>query len=87
MAYDKYGTKDPSKPGVDWMTPQEVSAMVTAMGDKPTNYVKSKTPDAADKWVDVFVKEGRALSKQNPAGSSWIEKIDCSKHASVIQIK
>jgi C4-dicarboxylate-binding protein DctP len=87
MAYDKYGTKDPSKPGVYWMNAKEVSAMVTAMGDKPTNYVKSKTPDAADKWVDTFVKEGKELSKQNPAGSSWIEKVDCSKHASTIVIK
>jgi hypothetical protein len=33
------------------------------------------------------VKEGRELSKANPAGSSWIEKIDCSKHAAKIQIK
>ena len=87
MAYDKYGTKDPSKPGIYWMNPQEVSAMVGAMGDKTTNYVKSKTPDAADKWVDNFVKEGRELSKQHPAGSSWIEKVDCAKHAAVINIK
>jgi len=87
MAYDKYGTKDPSKPGVYWMTPDEVSAMVTAMGDAPTQYVKSKTPDAADPWVDTFVKEGRELSKRHPAGSSWIEKVDCSKHASKIVIK
>jgi len=87
MAYDKYGTKDPSKPGIYWMTPQEVSAMVTAMGDAPTRYVKSKTPDAANPWVDTFVKEGRELSKQNPPGTSWIEKVDCSKHASKIVIK
>jgi len=87
IAYDKYGTKDPSKPGVYWMTPQEVSAMVSAMGDAPTRYVKSKTPAAASQWVDTFVKEGRELSKQHPAGSSWIEKVDCSKHASKIVIK
>ncbi|HLF38561.1 MAG TPA: hypothetical protein VI545_02680 [Burkholderiales bacterium] len=87
MAYDKYGTKDPSKPGVYWLTPQEVSAMVTAMGDSTINYVKSKTPADANPWVDSFVKEGRELSKQNPAGSSWIEKVDCSKHAAKIVIK
>ena len=87
MAYEKYGTKDPSKPGVYWMTPQEVSAMVNAMGDAAVRYVKSKTPPEAAKWVDLFVKEGRELSQQNPAGSSWIEKIDCSKHASKIVIK
>jgi TRAP-type C4-dicarboxylate transport system substrate-binding protein len=87
IAYDKYGTKDPSKPGVYWMTSTEVSAMVTAMGDAAVNYVKSKTPPAAAKWVDSFVQEGRELSKQHPSGSSWIEKVDCSKHASVIVVK
>ena len=87
MAYDKYGTKDPSKPGVYWMTPQEVSAMVGAMGDAAVRYVKSKTPPAAAPWVDKFVQEGRELSKKNPSGSSWIEKVDCAKHASVIIIK
>jgi TRAP-type C4-dicarboxylate transport system substrate-binding protein len=87
MAYEKYGTKDPSKPGVYWMSPAEVSAMVTAMGDAAVNYVKSKTPAAAAPWVDKFVQEGRALSQKHPSGSSWIEKVDCAKHASVIKIK
>jgi hypothetical protein len=57
------------------------------MGDAAVRYVKSKTPPEAAKWVDLFVKEGRELSQQNPSGSSWIEKIDCSKHASKIVIK
>ena len=87
IAYEKYGTKDPSKPGVYWMTPQEVSALVAAMGDAPTRYVKSKTPKEAAQWVDTFVKEGRELSKQHPAGSSWIEKVDCSKHAAKLAVK
>jgi C4-dicarboxylate-binding protein DctP len=87
MAYDKYGTKDPSKPGIYWMTPDEVGAMVTAMGDAPTQYVKSKTPQAANPWVDTFVKEGREMSKKYPTGTSWIEKVDCSKHAASINIK
>ncbi|MGQ0750659.1 MAG: TRAP transporter substrate-binding protein [Betaproteobacteria bacterium] len=87
MAYEKYGTKDPSKPGVYWLNPQEVNAMVSAIGDSAIKYVKSKTPKEAAPWVDTFVKEGRELSKQHPSGSSWIEKVDCSKHASKIVIK
>jgi TRAP-type C4-dicarboxylate transport system substrate-binding protein len=87
MTYDKYGTKDPSKPGVYWMTQQEVTAMTSAVGDASTRYVKSKTPPEAAKWVDTFVQEGRQLSQQNPAGTSWIEKVDCSKHASKIVIR
>jgi TRAP-type C4-dicarboxylate transport system substrate-binding protein len=87
MSYDKYGTKDVSKPGIYWMSPDEVKAMVDKAGDSPTRYVKSKTPKEADKWIDLFVKEGRELSKNNPVGSSWIEKIDCAKYASVSIIK
>ncbi len=87
MTYDKYGTKDPSKPGVYWMSPQEVTALTGALGDGPARWVKSKVPAAAVKWVDTFADEGRALSRQNPPGSSWIEKVDCSKHASKIVIK
>jgi hypothetical protein len=87
MTYDKYGTKDPSKPGVYWMTPQEVTALTGALGDGPARWVKSKVPPPAVKWVDTFKAEGQELSKQHPAGSSWIEKLDCRKHASVIVIK
>jgi C4-dicarboxylate-binding protein DctP len=87
MTYDKYGTKDPSKPGVYWMTPQEVSVMTGAVGDATARFVKSKVPAAAQPWVDTFAKEGRELSQQNPPGSSWIEKVDCQKYASQIHIK
>jgi TRAP-type C4-dicarboxylate transport system substrate-binding protein len=87
LTYEKYGTKDPSKPGVYWMTPQEVTAMTSAVGDATARFVKSKIPAAAQPWVDTFAKEGRDLSQQNPPGSSWIEKIDCQKYASQIHIK
>jgi TRAP-type C4-dicarboxylate transport system substrate-binding protein len=87
MTYEKYGTKDPSKPGVYWMSPQEVAALTGALGDGPTRWVKSKTPPAANEWIDTFRKEGQELSQKNPPGSSWIEKVDCSKHASKIIIK
>src|SRR5687768_13669915 len=87
MTYEKYGTKDPSKPGVYWMSAQESAALTSALGQGPTNWVKSKTPQPAHKWVDQFREEGKKLSAANPIGSSWIEKVDCSKHASKIIIK
>jgi C4-dicarboxylate-binding protein DctP len=87
MTYEKYGTKDPSKPGVYWMTPQEAAQLTSALGEGPTRWVKSKVPQPALQWVDTFRKEGAELSRANPVGSSWIEKIDCSKHASQIIIR
>ena len=87
MTYEKYGTKDPSKPGVYWMTSQEISAITNALGNGPTQWVKSKIPQAANPWVDTFRQEGRELSQKHPPGSSWVEKVDCSKHASKIVIR
>jgi TRAP-type C4-dicarboxylate transport system substrate-binding protein len=87
MTYEKYGTKDPSKPGVYWMSGEEVVHLTSALGDGPTRWIKSKMPPPAAELVDQFKKEGRELSEKNPPGSSWIEKVDCSKHASKIVIK
>lgn len=87
LTYAKYGTKDPSKPGVYWMSPAEVDKMVSAVGSASSDYVKTKVPADAKPWVDTFVKESRELSKANPPGSSWIEKIDCQKYTSKIIIK
>jgi len=87
LTYERYGTKDPSKPGVYWMTPQEVTAMTSAVGDATSRFVKSKMPPEAAQWTDLFVKEGRELSRQHPVGSSWIEKVDCKQYASMIVIK
>lgn len=87
MTYDKYGTKDPSKPGVYWMNATEVTALTGALGDGPSRWVKSKVPPPAQALVDQFKAEGQALSKAHPSGSSWIEKIDCSKHAAKIIIR
>jgi C4-dicarboxylate-binding protein DctP len=87
MTYEKYGTKDPSKPGVYWLNPQEVNALTSQLGDGPSRWVKSKMPPEGQKLVDQFKAEGEKLSAANPPGSSWIEKIDCAKHASKIIIK
>jgi len=87
LTYEKYGTKDPSKPGVYWMTPQESAQLTAALGDGPARWVKSKVPQPAQQWVDIFRKEGAELSRANPIGSSWIDKVDCSKYASQIVIR
>jgi TRAP-type C4-dicarboxylate transport system substrate-binding protein len=87
LTYEKYGTKDPSKPGVYWMKPEEVSALTSAVGDSTTRFIKTKAPAEAAKWVDTFVQEGRELSKQYPVGSSPLEKLDCSKYKSQIVIR
>jgi TRAP-type C4-dicarboxylate transport system substrate-binding protein len=87
MTYEKYGTKDPSKPGVYWMTPEEVDKLVDAVGDASRRFVKSKMPPDSAGMVDQFASEARALNKANPPGSSPIEKTDCAPYKSIIVIK
>ena len=69
------------------MSAQEVEKFTSALGDGPARWIKSKMPPPAQQLVDNFKKEGEELSRQNPPGSTWIEKIDCSKHASKIVIR
>jgi hypothetical protein len=69
------------------MTPQESKQLTSAVGDASIRYVKSKIPQQAVPLLEQFVQEGHELSQKYPPGSSWIEKIDCSKFTSVIHIK
>ena len=77
---DKYGTKDPSKPGIYILTEAEQEPFVEKLGSATTDWVKSKTPKDADPWADKFVEEAKAASKAHPLGSSDLEKTDCSKY-------
>jgi hypothetical protein len=69
------------------MSAQESAQLTAALGDGPSRWIKSKMPPAGQQLVDNFKKEGQDLSRANPVGSSWIEKVDCSKHASKIVIR
>jgi len=77
---DKYGTKDPSKPGIYILTEDEQKPFADRLGNATTDWVKSKTPKDADPWADKFVVEAKAASKAHPLGSSDLEKTDCSKY-------
>jgi TRAP-type C4-dicarboxylate transport system substrate-binding protein len=76
---DKYGTKDPSKPGIYILSPEQQEAFASQLGTATTEWVKSKTPDDANKWADKFVQEAKAASKAHPMGSSELEKTDCAQ--------
>jgi TRAP-type C4-dicarboxylate transport system substrate-binding protein len=77
----KYRTEDPSKPGIYVLTQKEQKVLADKMGDATINWIKSNTPDDANKWVDRFADEARAAVAENPLGSSEIEKTDCSELA------
>src|SRR5690606_4474639 len=75
---DRFGTEDPSKPGIYLASADEQKALAEALGDATSEWVKSNTPDDANQWVDKFAEEARAASEAHPIGSSELEKTDCA---------
>ncbi len=76
---DKFGTDDPSKPGIYIMKEEEAGKLAAKLGSATSDWIKENTPDAANEWVDKFAAEAKAAVKANPVGSSELEKTDCAK--------
>lgn len=76
---DKYVTKDSTKPGIYVLSPDEAGSFSSKLGNATADWVKSKTPDDANKLVDAFVKDARAAVKAHPLGTDALEKTDCSE--------
>lgn len=77
MLVDKYGTEDPSKPGIYVMKSDESSALAAKLGSATSDWIKGNTPGGADEWVDKFAMEAKAAVAANPVGASELEKTDC----------
>lgn len=75
---DKFGTTDPSKPGIYIMNPEESKKLAAKLGTATADWIKANTPGGADQWVDKFAMEAKAAVDGNPAGSNWLDKTDCS---------
>ncbi|MFK7941316.1 MAG: TRAP transporter substrate-binding protein [Paracoccaceae bacterium] len=74
---DKYGTDDPTKPGIYVMSQDQASALATQLGDATQQWIKANTPGGADEWVDKFAEEAKAAVAANPLGASDLEATDC----------
>ena len=74
---DKYGTTDPTAPGIFVMNPDQASALANQLGDATQQWIKANTPDGANEWVDKFVAEAKAAVAANPLGQSDLEATDC----------
>ena len=74
---DKYGTTDPTAPGIFVMSQDQAAALAEQLGDATQQWIKANTPDGANEWVDRFAEEARAAVAANPLGQSDLEATDC----------
>lgn len=75
---DKFGTTDPTAPGIFVMSQDQASALAEQLGDATQQWIKANTPGGADEWVDKFAEEARAAVAANPLGQSDLEATDCA---------
>lgn len=75
---DKYGTTDPSKPGIYVMSKEEANAVKVASAGATGKWIKANSPADAAMWVDKFAAEADAAVEAHPVGSSELEKTDCA---------
>lgn len=80
---NQYKTDDKTKPGIYIMTPEEAAAIKKAEGGATNKWIKTKVDAKGAELVDAFEVEAAQLVKENPLGSSELEKIDCSKYDDV----
>lgn len=85
MLIDRFGTTDPTKPGIFVMSDAQAKALADKLGSATGDWIKANTPSSADQWVDKFAEEARAAVAANPAGSSDLEKTDCVEMGKVFQ--
>ena len=79
MLIEKFGTTDPSKPGIFVMNDDQAKALAQKLGSATSDWIKANTPSGADQWVDRFAEEARAAVASNPAGSSELETTNCTE--------
>lgn len=75
---DRFGTDDPTAPGIFLMNQDQAGALASQLGDATQQWIKANTPGGADEWVDKFAEEAKAAVAANPLGASELEKTDCA---------
>jgi TRAP-type C4-dicarboxylate transport system substrate-binding protein len=79
---DQFATTDKTKPGIYVMTPDEAAVIKKAEGGATNRWIKTRVDAGGAKLVDAFDKEAEKLVKENPLGSSAVEKLDCRQYES-----
>ena len=81
----EYSTEDPAQPGIYVMSTEQRDAMAEQLGSARDNWVRENTDEGSHGLIEAFVSEARALSAENPMGSSALEATDCASLASYFE--
>jgi len=86
LAYQTYGTMDPSKPGMYWASAAEVQAIKDKVGTAVMDNMLSVLGADAKPIIEGFLAEGEALVKQWPQGTHPLEKTDIEAYRAAVHM-
>jgi len=81
---ERYGTEDPSQPGVYVPTSDELDEVIAAARERQGDDAFSGIPENLRQLAAAFAEDALRLSEENPIGSSWIEQVNCQDYAHVL---
>jgi hypothetical protein len=84
---DEFGTKDPKKPGVYVVSPEQVEVFKKATGDAVANSLAEKLGGESKQWIFKFMEEGNQLVKKYPIGSDPVESLNCAPYKELLSYK
>ncbi len=87
LILQEFGTKDPKKPGLFIVSPEQTEAFKKATGEAVANSLAEKLGGESKQWIFKFMEEGNALVKKYPIGSDPVETINCTPYKDLLSYK
>jgi TRAP-type C4-dicarboxylate transport system substrate-binding protein len=86
LAYQRYGTMDPSQPGMYWASAAEIQAVKDVVGTAIMDNILNQLGEEARPLIEAFVAEGEALVAQYPAGTHPLEQTDIESYRAAVHM-
>jgi C4-dicarboxylate-binding protein DctP len=87
LVLEEFGTKDPKKPGVYVLKPDQVEAFKAKLGNAVADTLAEKLGDEAKPWIYKFQEAGKELTAKYPPGTDPVESVDCEPYRKMLTYK
>jgi len=84
---EEFGAKDPKKPGIYVVSPEQTEAFKKATGTSVADALAEKLGGESKPWIYKFLEEGKELVAKYPIGSDPVEKLDCKPYKEMLTYK
>lgn len=87
LVAEQFGARDPQKPGMYNLKPEQVEVFRKALGTKVAEALIEKLGNESKPLIYKFQEEGNKLVAQYPAGSDPVESMDCAPYEKLVTYK